>query len=116
MPAAREIRRAVDRVDDPQAAPRAAAAFLAEEIVGGEFARHRGGDLPLDVAIDLGDVVLVALEAGRAAARGLPRQRLAPHLAREPCREGKARIERRCVHHPSPPAVMRGAVRRAKRM
>ena len=96
--AAREIRSAVDRVDDPcRRARRAgdAGALLANEPVAGEDINQPRLDQPLHFAVDLGDEVLRPLEADREGAgveEPAPRHRA--RLARHGASGEKSALQR----------------------
>jgi GNAT superfamily N-acetyltransferase len=85
--AAREIRGAVDRIDDPDAVRGLATALFADEGVGGKGLGEALLDEALDLAIDLGEEILMALEgeAERGAVLEAPAHQLAG-LARQALR------------------------------
>src|SRR5262249_35126501 len=67
--AAREIRGAVDRVDDPDIVAEHAAGFLAEEGVARKMLGERVADKLFDLAVGFGQVILWPLERVRPAFR-----------------------------------------------
>ena len=94
--AAREIRGAVDRIDHPDRRafmPDAALALLADEAVLGKQAVQARRDQALDLAVDLGQVVLRSLEADseRAAVDEPPPGDLRRPRARARRRRGNGR-------------------------